>query len=83
MDLKISHNSKKCSGELKITGSKSETNRLLLLKALFSDFEIKNTQNIFNLWILNELEICRKKTEQSIKEYKFYELLNNVRPWWQ
>ena len=46
MDLKISHNSKKCSGELKITGSKSETNRLLILKALFSDFEIKTYQTL-------------------------------------
>ena len=45
MDLKISHNSKKCIGELKISGSKSETNRLLILKALFSDFEIKNISN--------------------------------------
>ncbi len=42
-------------------------------ECLYVDFEIKNTQNIFNLWILNELEICRKKTEQSIKDYKFNE----------
>ena len=42
----------------------------------YVDFEIKNTQNIFNLWILNELEICRKKTEQSIKDYKFNEAAN-------
>ena len=45
-------------------------------KCLYKDFEIKNTQNIFNLWILNELEICRKKTEQSIKDYKFNEAAN-------
>ena len=45
MDLKISHKSKKCIGELKISGSKSETNRLLILKALFSDFDIKNISN--------------------------------------
>ena len=45
MDLKISHKSKKCVGELKISGSKSETNRLLILKALFSDFDIKNISN--------------------------------------
>ena len=44
MDLKISHKSKKCIGELKISGSKSETNRLLILKALFSDFDIKNIE---------------------------------------
>ena len=45
-------------------------------ECLYEDFEIKNTQNIFNLWILNELEICRKKTEQSIKDYKFNEAAN-------
>ena len=45
-------------------------------ECLYVDFEIKNTQNIFNLWILNELEICRKKTEQSIKDYKFNEAAN-------
>ncbi len=45
---------------------------------LYKDFEIKNTQNIFNLWILNELEICRKKTEQSIKDYKFNEAANEL-----
>ena len=45
-------------------------------ECLYVDFEIKKTQNIFNLWILNELEICRKKTEQSIKDYKFNEAAN-------
>ena len=45
-------------------------------ECLYVDFEVKNTQNIFNLWILNELEICRVKTEQSIKEYKFNEAAN-------
>ena len=45
-------------------------------ECIYVDFEIKNTQNIFNLWILNELEICRKKTEQSIKDYKFNEAAN-------
>ena len=47
-------------------------------KCLYKDFEIKNTQNIFNLWILNELEICKKKTEQSIKDYKFNEAANEL-----
>ena len=45
-------------------------------ECLYVDFEVKNTQNIFNLWILNELEICRVKTEQSIKDYKFNEAAN-------
>ncbi len=47
-------------------------------ECLYVDFETKNTQNIFNLWILNELEICRKKTEQAIKDYKFNEAANEL-----
>ncbi len=61
MDLKISHNSKKCIGELKITGSKSETNRLLILKALFSDFEIKNTSNSDDSKILEKALKSKEK----------------------
>ena len=36
---------KECRGKLKITGSKSETNRLLLLQAFISGFKIKNKSN--------------------------------------
>ena len=61
MDLKISHNSKKCSGELKITGSKSETNRLLILRALFSDFEIQNTSNSDDSKILEKALKSKEK----------------------
>ena len=45
MLLQISHPSKNCKGSLNITGSKSETNRLLLLKALFKALEIDNISN--------------------------------------
>ena len=45
MSLKISHSFKTCSGNLKITGSKSETNRLLLLKALYPSLQILNGSN--------------------------------------
>jgi 3-phosphoshikimate 1-carboxyvinyltransferase len=45
MSLKINHSSKTCSGNLKITGSKSETNRLLLLKALYPGLQILNGSN--------------------------------------
>ena len=61
MDLKISHNSKKCIGELKISGSKSETNRLLILKALFSDFEIKNISNSDDSTILEKALKSKEK----------------------
>ena len=45
MQIDIKHNTKKCNGKLSITGSKSETNRLLLLQGLTSGFEIKNKSN--------------------------------------
>ena len=45
MLLQISHPSKNCKGSLNITGSKSETNRLLLLKALFNTLQIDNVSN--------------------------------------
>ena len=61
MDLKISHKSKKCIGELKISGSKSETNRLLILKALFSEFEIKNISNSDDSKILEKALKSKEK----------------------
>lgn len=42
MILSLSHPTAECIGRFRITGSKSETNRLLLLQAMFSGFEIKN-----------------------------------------
>ena len=45
MDIKIAHPNGHCEGSINITGSKSETNRLLLLQALFKGFELKNTSN--------------------------------------
>ena len=43
MILSLSHPTAKCNGKLQITGSKSESNRLLLLQALFSGITIENT----------------------------------------
>ncbi len=43
MILSLSHPTAECNGQLRITGSKSESNRLLLLQALFSGFTIENT----------------------------------------
>ena len=43
MTVSLSHPTAKCNGKLRITGSKSETNRLLLLQALFSGLTIENT----------------------------------------
>jgi len=45
MLLKINHPSQNCLGSLNITGSKSETNRLLLLQALYPGLTIENRSN--------------------------------------
>ena len=45
MDLNITHETQICNGKIKVTGSKSETNRLLLLKAFFKNFKIENKSN--------------------------------------
>ena len=45
MEIRIAHPNTHCKGSINITGSKSETNRLLLLQALFKGFELKNTSN--------------------------------------
>ncbi|MEG0851222.1 MAG: 3-phosphoshikimate 1-carboxyvinyltransferase, partial [Flavobacterium sp.] len=47
MNLKLSTNSQFTidNSQLNITGSKSETNRLLLLKALFPNITLANTSN--------------------------------------
>ena len=45
MHLNLSHNTLICNGKIKITGSKSETNRLLFLQSLFPNFKIQNKSN--------------------------------------
>ncbi len=45
MNVKLSYSKIKSSSEIVITGSKSETNRLLLLQALFPNLTLENTSN--------------------------------------
>jgi len=45
MLLKVQHTAATTSGEIQITGSKSETNRLLILQALFDGITVKNISN--------------------------------------
>jgi 3-phosphoshikimate 1-carboxyvinyltransferase len=45
MHLNLSHDTLICNGKIKITGSKSETNRLLFLQSLFPKFKIQNKSN--------------------------------------
>ena len=45
MNIHLSPSKIQSSSKITITGSKSETNRLLLLQALFPELELKNTSN--------------------------------------
>lgn len=45
MNLQLSHSQLKSYNNIEITGSKSESNRLLILKALFPSINIKNLSN--------------------------------------
>lgn len=45
MKVTLSHPNQICKGNLCITGSKSETNRLLFLQAVLSGFQIENASN--------------------------------------
>ena len=45
MQLSLAHTFKEIQGKLTITGSKSETNRLLLLQALYPELAIDNKSN--------------------------------------
>ena len=54
MNIKIDHLSGRCEGSLRITGSKSETNRLLLLQALFKGFKLENISNSDDSKVMQE-----------------------------
>lgn len=45
MNIKLHQSQTNQKSEIKVTGSKSETNRLLLLQALFSNISLENTSN--------------------------------------
>lgn len=45
MNLKLAHYSKPINGAIQITGSKSESNRLLILQQFFKNLEIENLGN--------------------------------------
>ena len=62
MELQISHPTNHCHGTLNITGSKSETNRLLLLQALFSGFELKNESNSDDSQVMRKALISDSNT---------------------
>ncbi|HET8753109.1 MAG TPA: 3-phosphoshikimate 1-carboxyvinyltransferase [Salinimicrobium sp.] len=62
MDLQLGKISGKISGEINITGSKSESNRLLILQALYPQIEIKNLSNSDDSRILQKALISKENT---------------------
>ncbi len=54
MILLKSNDQKKCVGEIKITGSKSETNRLLILKELFQKISLSNISNSDDSYVMQK-----------------------------
>lgn len=45
MNIQLSHNSRKLKGDIQITGSKSESNRALILQAIYPNIELLNLSN--------------------------------------
>lgn len=62
MILKLEQKSPHLSGEVRITGSKSESNRLLLLQALYGNFEINNLSNSDDSAVMQKALASTEKT---------------------
>ncbi len=54
MTSKVSHSGKNLKGNLQITGSKSESNRLLILQALYPEVDIQNLSNSDDTRVLKQ-----------------------------
>jgi len=54
MNIHLSHPGNQLSGELKITGSKSESNRALIIQALYSEIKLENISNSDDTQVLQE-----------------------------
>jgi len=54
MNIHLSHPGNQLSGELKITGSKSESNRALILQALYPKLKLENISNSDDTQVLQE-----------------------------
>ena len=54
MILALSHPTAECNGKFRVTGSKSVSNRLLILQALFSELNIENISESDDSLIMQE-----------------------------
>ena len=44
----------------------------------YKDIDIDKVKNNFNLWIINELDKCKKMTQSALEDYKFNEAANEL-----
>ena len=44
----------------------------------YKDIDCNEVKNDFNLWIINELDKCKKTTQSAIEDYKFNEAANEL-----
>lgn len=54
MNVQISHSEKSLKGDLQITGSKSESNRMLILQALYPNLKLNNLSNSDDSRVMQE-----------------------------
>ncbi|NNC44493.1 MAG: 3-phosphoshikimate 1-carboxyvinyltransferase, partial [Winogradskyella sp.] len=66
MQLTLSHSTLHSAHQLNITGSKSESNRLLLLQALFPDITIENLSNS------DDTRVMQKALSSTVQEVDVY-----------
>jgi len=71
MNYRVSHPTKKLTGEITLTASKSESNRALIIQALCSEkFEIKNLAAAEDTRVLNEiLEAVKSNASTEVQTY--------------
>ncbi|WP_026704441.1 3-phosphoshikimate 1-carboxyvinyltransferase [Flavobacterium soli] len=75
MNLSLYCSKVKLQSSIKITGSKSETNRMLLLRALYSQLSLENTSNSDDSEVmLNVLQNFQLSTETSESNSQFYDI---------
>ena len=62
MTIQLTRNELKVEGDLQITGSKSESNRALILQALFPAIELENLSNSDDTIVLRKALNSKKKS---------------------
>lgn len=61
MRIRVAHETDRLQGELNITGSKSESNRLLILRALYPNLKLQNLSNSDDTQVMQEALASEKE----------------------